>query len=137
MFFGNFAGYSHQQEEEGEEAAQMADYVSVDGVDGFLVVEVEGAIEIASLPPAGLFFNIASLVDEGADTGVGAAGYAAAVFNCPETCIVQVLFVARGIAPPAVVGNDGHYVGTVEGPLTVKMREYRFVADGRSYFYTM
>ena len=124
MLLGNFAGYSHQKEEEGEESAQAADYVSVLGVDGFLCGEIKCAGKVSSLPPAGLFNNIAALVDEGADAGVGTAGNAATVLYGSQAGIVQVLFVAWGVAPPAVVGDDGHYVGTIEGPLTVEVREY-------------
>ena len=40
MFFCYFSGNSHQQEEEGEEAAKAADNVAVDGEDGFFFIKI-------------------------------------------------------------------------------------------------
>ena len=98
--------YSHKEEEEGEESAKAAYNVSVDGEDGFLFIQVKGAGKVPPLPPTGLLQNVTPLVDEGTDAGVGTAGNAAPVFNGPQAGIIQMLFVARSISPPAVIGYD-------------------------------
>lgn len=133
MFFSNFSGNSHEQEEEGEEAAKATYNVAVGGEDGFFFVEIEGTGEVSPLPPCGALHNVTPLVYKSADAGVGTAGNAAAVLNCPQTGIIEVLFVTGSIAPPAVVGNDGHHIGAIVGPLTVKIAKYRFITYCGSY----
>ena len=103
--FCYFSGNSHEQEEEGEEAAKAADNVAVDGEDGFFFIEIEGTGEVSPLPPGGALYNVTSLVYEGTDTGVGTAGNAAAGLNCPQTGIIEVLFVAGSIVPPVWKGR--------------------------------
>ena len=132
VFFCYSPGNSHEKEEEGEEAAQAADDVAVDGVDGFLGVEIEGSGKVAPLPPCGALDNVAPLVDEGTDACIGTAGNAAAVLNGPQTGIIEMLLMARSVTPPTVIGNYGHNICTVIGPLAEEVTKYRLVTDSRS-----
>ena len=79
--------------------------------------------------------NVSPLVDDGAGSGVGAAGNVSSGLNGSQTCIVEMLNVAAGIFPPAVVGDYCHKVSAfLSNVVSEEIREYRFIADGASDF---
>ena len=74
------------------------------------------------------------LVNKRADAGVGTTGHAAAGFDGPQAGKTIVLAMARGIFPPAVVGNDEEEVGPclthIVGDI---LAENRLPADDRGH----
>src|SRR5690606_13040449 len=62
--------------------------------------------------PVGLgLLQLARRGNKAGNAGIGAAGYPAPGFNSAQPRVLQVLPVAFGIAPPAVVGDNEQQVG--------------------------
>ena len=119
------------EEKESDEHAQPAGDVAVPDEESLGGVEVDPAGKGRLLPPGGLGEDPAALVDERTDARVAAADDVAAGLDGAEGTVAEVLAVAGGISPPAVVGDDGEQLGT--GIADVFRAEFAvdgLVADG-------
>ena len=68
------------------------------------------------------------------DAGVGTAHHPCSCFDGTQFCIKQMLFVAGGVAPPSIVGNNGNDVGAFADILTHVFAINTFVANSRGEY---
>lgn len=97
---------SVQQQQDGGEHGHPGDGVAPQHVESNGVVEADIALDGNGLIVAGRLQDIAPLVDKGGNARIGGAGDVAPRFDGAQGSKMQVLAVAGGIVPPAVVGHD-------------------------------
>src|SRR5258708_39746585 len=74
--------------------------------------------------------DIAPRVDHAGDACIGAAYQPASCFYRSQAGIVLMLPVAGGIAPPAIIGDNGDQVGAVADIAGHELPVDAFIADG-------
>lgn len=122
---------SHPQQQHAQHQGGLAQQVAVAGIKSGAVGGWYGLFDGGGRPPILRLVHRAGRVNETANAGIGAAHHPAAVFDGPQAGIGQVLAVAGGIAPPSVVGDDGHEVGALRPVAAHVFAVDAFVADGR------
>ena len=124
---------SHNKEQPEEEEGNPAYHISVGYKEGEPLLHRQRPVKVLRLPPLGGRNYSASLVYKGGDACICASCYGASCLYGAQRGIVQMLAMAWGIAPPAVVGYDRHYICALEYILSVEIAVNRLIAYCRSY----
>ena len=122
------------EEQDSQCSGQFGNAIAKTGIEAEVRSGGNGGFDDTGGIPGEGFPDAAMGVDDTGDAGVGAAHDPTSGFDGAEAGIVAVLAVAGGIAPPAVVRDDGDKVGAIPAEVSQKFAVDAFITDSGCYF---
>ena len=122
-----------REKQDGQRGSQLGDTIAVLGIEGALRGRGNAGFDHPGGIPGEGLGDVTLRVDDTGNAGIGTANDPVAGLDGAEAGIVPMLEMAGGVAPPAVVGNDGNEVGPVPAEFGEEFSIDALVADGGDY----